>query len=113
MPRSCSVCVHPERQAIDTALAAGEPLRGIARTYFGTAKREDAVGRHKAEHLPQTVAKAEAARQVEQARGVVAEGLDVVGQLREINGVTLHVLKEARDSRDHEITLKAVDRVQR
>ncbi len=113
MPRTCSVCQHPERQAIDKALAAGEPLRGIARTYFGTAKREDAVGRHKAEHLPQTVAKAEAARQVEQARGVVAEGLDVVGQLRTINNITLHVLKEARDAKDHDIALKAIDRVQR
>ena len=37
----------------------------------------------------------------------------MVGQLRAINNVTLHVLKEARDARNHDIALKAVDRVQR
>ena len=44
---------------------------------------------------------------------MVAEGLDVVGQLRTINNITLHVLKEARDAKDHDIALKAIDRVQR
>ncbi len=113
MPRTCQICAHPERAAIDRALAAGEPLRGIARTYFGTVQPEDALSRHKAEHLPQTVARAAAVQEVEQARGVVAEGLDVVGQLRAINNITLHVLKEARDAKDHDIALKAIDRVQR
>ncbi len=113
MARPCSVCAHPEREGIDKALAAGAQLRGLSRTYFGSAKAEDALGRHKAEHLPATVVQAEAAWQVEQARGVVAEGLDVVGQLRAINTITLHVLQEARDSQNYDITLKAVDRVQR
>jgi len=113
MPRVCTICTHPEHDAIDKALASGETLRGLARTYFGSAKAEDALGRHKADHLPVTVAKAEATKQVEQARGVVAEGLDVVAQLRAINSVTMHVLKEARDRNDGELALKAVDRVQR
>ena len=43
----------------------------------------------------------------------MAEGLDVVAQLRTINTITLHVLKEARDAKDHDISLKAIDRVQR
>ncbi len=88
-------------------------MRGIARTYFGSVKAEDALGRHKAEHLPLTIAKAEAAKQVEQARGIVAEGLDVVAQLRAINQVTLQVMKDARDSGDRDMVLKAVDRVER
>ena len=71
MARPCSVCSHPERAAIDKSLAAGAQLRGLARTYFGSTKAEDALGRHKAEHLPATVAKANMEREVEQARGVV------------------------------------------
>jgi hypothetical protein len=31
MPRTCLACVSPERAAIDKALAAGEPLRNIAK----------------------------------------------------------------------------------
>ena len=30
MPRSCSICQHPEREAIEQALAAKEPYRTIA-----------------------------------------------------------------------------------
>ncbi|MGB7496675.1 MAG: hypothetical protein WBW05_19925 [Candidatus Acidiferrum sp.] len=31
MPRTCLACSHPDRAAIDKALAAGEPLRNIAK----------------------------------------------------------------------------------
>jgi hypothetical protein len=113
MPRACTICQHPERAEIDKALASGESYRGISRTYFGSAKAEDALSRHKAEHLPATVAKAAAVQQVDDARGAVDAGLDVVSQLRAINGVTLAVLKEARERHDGELALKAVDRVQR
>ena len=110
MPRVCTVCSHPEHDAINAALVGTASIRDIAALYRVSP---DALSRHKADHLPLTIAKAEATRQVEQARGVVAEGLDVVAQLRAINGVTLHVLKEARDRHDGELALKAVDRVQR
>ena len=33
MPRRCSVCNHPEREAIDKALVAGTPLPRIAGPY--------------------------------------------------------------------------------
>jgi len=33
MPRPCSICRHPERQAIDQALAAKEPYRNIAERF--------------------------------------------------------------------------------
>ncbi len=113
MPGQCSICSHPDRAEIDKALASGESYRGVSRTYFGTAKAVDALSRHKAEHLPATVATAAAAQPVEDARGAVDAGLDVVSQLRAINGVTLAVLKEARERHDGELALKAVDRVQR
>ena len=110
MPRHCSICRHEAREAIDQALVGTASIRDIAALYRVS---QDALSRHKADHLPLTVAKAEATRQVEQARGVVEHGLDVVAQLRAINSVTLHVLKEARERHDGELALKAVDRVQR
>ena len=48
MPRSCSICTHPQRQAIDQALMAGSALRNIA-PRFGTSVT--ALHRHKHEHL--------------------------------------------------------------
>ena len=48
MPRSCSICTHPQRQAIDQALMAGVVFRNIARR-FGTSTT--AVHRHRHEHL--------------------------------------------------------------
>ena len=110
MPRVCTICMHPEHAAIDAALVGTASIRDIAALYRVS---QDALSRHKADHLPLTVAKAEAMRQVEQARGVVDAGLDVVAQLRAINGITLQVMKDARDSGDRELVLKAVDRVER
>lgn len=48
MPRPCSVCTHPQRQAIDQALIAGAVFRNIARR-FGTSTT--AVHRHRHAHL--------------------------------------------------------------
>lgn len=102
MPQTCSVCRSPDRDAIDRALVAGEALRDIAGR-FGPAK--SAVARHK-DHLPGHLRKAAEAEDV-------ARAIDVVGQLRAINGASLAVLREARDRRDGDLALKAVDRIQK
>jgi transposase-like protein len=48
MPRACSICTHPDREAIDAALTGGDALRNIA-PRFGTSTT--ALHRHKHEHL--------------------------------------------------------------
>lgn len=53
MPRPCTVCTHDEREAIDRALAAGEPFRRIAAQHSGTS--EASLRRHKAQHLAPAV----------------------------------------------------------
>ena len=63
-----------------------------------------AVQRHKDEHLPRALVTAQAEEDVRQA-------LDVVGQLKAVNGVALAILKEARQMRDGELALKAIDRI--
>lgn len=103
MARSCTVCKHPERDAIDRALVDGASLRDIAGQYGLT---KSSVARHQAEHLPASLVKAAEAEDV-------AHAIDIVKQLKAINGAALEVLKNARASGDGDLVLKAVDRVQK
>jgi hypothetical protein len=65
-----------------------------------------AIQRHKAEHLPQTMVKAKESEDVGHA-------IDVVKQLKAINGASLQILNEAGLAGNSELVLKAVDRVLR
>ncbi len=107
MSRGCSVCAHGERAAIDAALAAGEAVRTVASRYVPLSKT--AVQRHKDEHMTEMLRKARQARE-----GATDEhALDVVKQLKAINGASLQILHEARQGQDPQTALKAVDRIQR
>jgi hypothetical protein len=64
MPRTCTICQHPKRADIDKALVDGEPYRSIAKR-FDTS--DQAMYRHKAEHIPEHLAHAEAAKEVASA----------------------------------------------
>jgi hypothetical protein len=123
MPRSCTICQHPQRAEIDKALVAGEPLRNVAECYATSAT---ALHRHKA-HIGQalanaarngaaeqearaaTLARQHAAQEAADARQV----LDVLQQLKAINTSSLAILKDARDGKQHGIALQAIDRVHR
>ncbi len=73
MPRACTVCSHPEHDAINAALVARMSLRGIARKYFGSVKAEDALARHKADHVPAVLVKAAHAREIAHADHLLEE----------------------------------------
>lgn len=103
MPRVCTVCTHENRAEIDQALVAGTPLRDIA---IQNAVGKDALMRHKSDHLPASLVQAAGAEEVRDA-------LNVLDQLRAINDTTRAILAEARKSKDGELALKAVDRIQR
>ena len=124
MPRVCTVCAYADRHAIDTALVAGEPMPRLAALHRVS---EDALLRHRANHLPKLLAQARdrdterettratalAEQADRQAAAEVAHALDVVRQLKTINGAALSILKDARDARDGDLALKAIDRIQR
>lgn len=59
MARPCSVCAHPDHEGIDKALVAGESFRNIAEP---TGTSVAALSRHRADHLPEVLAKAKQAR---------------------------------------------------
>lgn len=103
MGRRCTVCTHPERRRIEKALVSTEKLAGIAER-FGTTK--SSLCRHRQDHLPAHLAKAQEVEDIGQA-------LDVVQQLKVINAACLEVLAKARASDKHRTMLHAADRIQK
>lgn len=103
MGRACTICSHPERAAIEAAIVAGTVNREIACKY---AVGRMAIERHAAAHIAQEIRHAQEAREE-------AQGLDVVRQLKDINEITLAILKEARSDqiRGPSLALQAIDRV--
>lgn len=78
MPRSCSICTSPARAGIEGALVAGDSARSIAALFRVS---QDAVSRHKAAHLQQTLMRAAqtvAAVQVQQTD----DAIDVMAELQ-------------------------------
>jgi hypothetical protein len=103
MPRTCTICSHPKRAAIEAALVAGTPYRDIALQHrVGVLS----VQRHASDHVKQQIAQAQEARDEAQA-------LDVVRQLKAINGASIAILAAARRTGKHETALRAIDRIQR
>lgn len=87
MPK-CSICIHPNRAAIDKALVAGESLRSVAQR---TGTSATALHRHKAAHLSGAIARVEAQHAAriehhvaEQAERRATDDLDVHTELRRV-----------------------------
>jgi len=98
MARVCTVCVHDARAAIDAALVARGPLRGMARTF---AVSEDALYRHKRDHLPAHLAKAEDAAEVAQAD-------DLLREVRMLRGKAYSLLMKAEAAGDIRTALAGI-----
>lgn len=98
MPRTCTVCQHPDRPAIDAALLAGEPFRHIAAR---TGTSTGALQRHKEEHLPIALVHA---KEVEQ----VAQADDLLAQVRDLQRRTLRILDDAEKAGDRRTALAAI-----
>src|SRR5438128_5011394 len=99
MGRRCTICAHPQRDAMDQALLTPASYRDIA-LQFGVSHM--AVSRHKQDHLPQHLTQAHTAHEVSQADGLLA-------QLQALTSETQAILREARAeaTKDHELALKA------
>ena len=70
MARTCSVCQHDSRDAIDSSLIRGEPLRSIASRHRLSAT---ALHRHKEAHLPQALARAQEAEEIVRGESLLEE----------------------------------------
>jgi hypothetical protein len=98
MPRVCTVCEHPSREAIDRALVGDTSNRSLASLYDVS---EAAVRRHKANHLPAKLVMAEQAAEI-------AEADNLLSQVRDLQSRTLAILEAAEASKQHRTALSAI-----
>jgi hypothetical protein len=98
MPRSCTICEHPEREAIDRALVGDSSNLSVS-SLFGVS--ESAVRRHKANHLPAKLVMAQAAEEVAQAD-------DLLAQMQDLQRRTLAILEAAETTKQHRTALSAI-----
>jgi transposase-like protein len=98
MPRSCTVCEHPEREAIECALVGGASNRSVASLYDVS---EAAMRRHKGNHLPAKLVMAQAAEEV-------AEADSLLDQVQDLQGRALAILDKAETAGDLRTALGAI-----
>lgn len=97
MPRTCTVCPHADRQAIDSAVLSGESFRNIAKQFALSAA---ALYRHR-EHLPATLVKAQDAAEV-------AHADDLLREVRALRSKAYHLLLAAEKQGDIRTALLGV-----
>ena len=98
MPRTCTICGHPERVGIDRALVERQPFRAIAGQH-GVSK--DALIRHHDDHLPAALVKAREAADV-------AHADDLLAQVRNLRDRALGILKRAESADDRRVAPSAI-----
>lgn len=97
MARKCTICEHPQVEAINAALVGGASYRDIARQF---AVSKDALFRHR-QHLPAELVKAQEAKEIAQADNLLE-------QLKDLQRRTLSILQAAEQDNDHATALKAI-----
>jgi hypothetical protein len=98
MPRSCTICGHADRDAIEDAFIAGTPKRRIAAHYGVT---EQALRRHIREHLPALLA---LARDAERS----ARADTLLDRIEALQSRTLAILEATEETHDHRVALAAI-----
>jgi hypothetical protein len=98
MPRSCTICSHPSRDAIEDAFIAGTPKRRIA-SHYGVSER--AVRYHTREHLPALLA---LARDAERA----ARADSLLDRIEALQSRTLAILEATEETGEHRTALAAI-----
>lgn len=86
MARTCTICAHPDRATIESAILSGESNRRIASQCDVS---EIAVRRHQmAGHITEVLVKAHDAE-------VVAQADTLLDQIRQLQATTLRILRKA------------------
>jgi hypothetical protein len=99
VPRSCTVCAHAKREAIDKALVEGVSAAEIAGRYRTVGER--AVRRHRSNHLPAKLVMAEKAAEV-------AEADSLLDQVKDLQGRAYSILDKAEEAGELKTALSAI-----
>ena len=105
MPQTCTVCRHVNLANIDSALLRRDSLRDVARQ-FGLSK--DAVARHKADHLPKKLMKAQEAKEVLSADSLLSDVRNGEGRAERLYGAAEGILERALEAKDLKTALGAI-----
>ena len=73
MPRTCTICAHKNRPAIDKALVERRPFRDIAGQHRVS---KSALVRHFDDHIPTSLVKAQEAKEAADADALLARVVD-------------------------------------
>lgn len=103
MPRVCTACAHPERDAIDAALVRGEESKRRIAARFSVS--ETAIRRH-VEHVPSRLSRAA-------ERQEIASIDSLLERLRSLNAEVASILREAKAKGQLDIALKAIARAEK
>ena len=100
MPRTCVACSHPERAAIDNALAAGQPFRDIAGRF---SLSRSGLHRHK-DHVAQAIVKAGERREERL-------GDNLLDEMRRVQRKAWELLAKTESEGDHRGAIVALREV--
>jgi hypothetical protein len=98
MPRTCTVCTHQARNAIDAALVAGVSTYELAAKYRVS---DDALQRHRAAHLPKAMTKAHDAK-------AVANADDLLAHVKKLEAKAIALLLAAEKAGDFRTAISGV-----
>ena len=101
MPRTCTICGHPKRTEIDTALLRSDSLRNVVEHFSVSI---GSLFRHRQRHLPVTIAHAKEARETEMGENLMEEA-------RRLHARALGILGKAEAAGQLETALKAIREV--
>lgn len=111
MPRSCSICLHSERDDIDVALAGGEAVVRVAAKFSVSS---DAVSRHFANHVRPGTVRAQAAavgklaREVDHALDLTAEVRKRLDRADKLVGISEDLIGRAAQESDWRTAIAGV-----
>jgi hypothetical protein len=105
MPRTCTLCTHPDRDAIDATLLEGATYRDVAGR-FGVSK--SAVERHKGDHLAAAIVKAHDSAEATHGDGLLAKVGELSKRAEAMYAEAERILRRALRERDHDTALEAI-----
>ncbi|MGI6596813.1 MAG: hypothetical protein ACOX2T_03260 [bacterium] len=98
MARKCVVCEHEKINEINEALLAGETYRNIAKRFSVSIS---SLSRHKNQHIPKAMTKAQEAQEVAQADNLLE-------QVQNLQAKALSILAKAEASGDLRTALTGI-----
>jgi len=98
MSRKCKVCGHPDRDNIDINLVAGISFRDLSRRF---KIDKSALHRHKKNHIPTTLVKAEKTKELSRANNLIEK-------IEELRVKAERILRKAEANGDYRTALSGI-----